>query len=172
MKKKKQKARPAAEVREKLPAAEETTPPSEKTEQPSVATRPPFPEEEKSGEQAEKIQELSAEPAEEPAQANSPAEEAGPEAAQPNGRSLRGNGVRRGGRKKPGRRKRGRRKNIRSGSWCTASPTSAADRQSGFPGSGSRRPGQLGTPGRYQTGLPVRRHPLRDGAGWCCSFWA
>ena len=87
MKKKKQKARPAAEVREKLPPAGEETLPSEETEQPSVATRPPFPEEEKSGEQAEKFQELSAEPA---------------EAAR-----------------------------------------------------------QLGTPGRYQTGLPVQRHPLR-----------
>ena len=70
MKKKKQKTKPAAETREKSPPAGEETLPSEETEQPSMAARPPFPEEEKSGEQAEKIQELSAEPAEEPAQAN------------------------------------------------------------------------------------------------------
>ena len=49
VKKKKQKARPAAEVREKLPAAEETTPPSEEAEQPSAAQRQPFPEEKKIG---------------------------------------------------------------------------------------------------------------------------
>ena len=77
MKKKKQKARPAAEVREKLPAAEETTPPSEEAEQPSAAQRQPFPEEKKIVDEAE-----TAQPNGKPAQEAVPAEEKEPETVQ------------------------------------------------------------------------------------------
>lgn len=161
MKKKKQKARPAAEVREKLPAAEETTPPSEETEQPSVATRPPFPEEEKSGEQAEKIQELSAEPAEEPAQANSPAEEAGPEAAQPQW-TVTARERRAARRAEKARQKEAHRAKKQAADELLHREHDisrrAAKRLSRQRKQAAR---QLGTPGRYQTGLPVRRHPLR-----------
>ena len=171
MKKKKQKARPAAEVREKLPAAEETTPPSEETEQPSVATRPPFPEEEKSGEQAEKIQELSAEPAEEPAQANSPAEEAGPEAAQPQW-TVTARERRAARRAEKARQKEAHRAKKQAADELLHREHDisrrAAKRLSRQRKQAAR---QLGTPGRYQTGLPVRRHPLRT-ALLVRSFWA
>ena len=163
MKKKKQKARPAAEVREKLPAAEETTPPSEETEQPSVATRPPFPEEEKSGEQAEKIQELSAEPAEEPAQANSPAEEAGPEAAQPQWT------VTARERRAARRAEKARQKEAHAGEEAGGRrellhrehDISRRAGEAAFPAAEAGGPAAWARPGRYQTGLPVRRHPLR-----------
>lgn len=161
MKKKKQKAKPAAETREKSPPAGEETLPSEETEQPSVATRPPFPEEEKSGEQAEKFQELSAEPAEEPAQANSPAEEAGPEAAQPQW-TVTARERRAARRAEKARQKEARQAKKHTQRELVHRKPNVSRRQAKRLSRQRKRAARcLGTPGRYQTGLPTRRHPLR-----------
>ena len=161
MKKKKQKTKPAAETREKSPPAGEKTPPSEEAEQPSMAARPPFPEEEKSGEQAEKIQELSAEPAEEPAQANSPAEEAGPEAAQPQW-TVTARERRAARRAEKARQKEALQAKKHTQRELVHRKPNVSRRQAKRLSRQRKRAARcLGTPGRYQTGLPTRRHPLR-----------
>lgn len=156
MKKKKQKARPAAEVREKLPAAEETTPPSEEAEQPSAAQRQPFPEEEKIVEEAE-----TAHLADEPAQEDVPAEEKEPEAVQTEW-TVTARERRTARREEKARQKEARRAKKQAADDLLHREHDigrrAAKRLSRQRKQAAR---QLGTPGRYQTGLPVRRHPLR-----------
>ena len=161
MKKKKQKTKPAAEAREKLPPAGEKTLPSEEAEQPSMAARPPFPEEEKSGEQAEKIQELSAEPAEKPAQANSPAEEASPEASAPEW-TVTARERRAARRAEKARKKEARQaKKLAQRELAHRKPNIGRRQAKRLSRQRKWAARCLGTPGRYQTGLPTRRHPLR-----------
>ena len=156
MKKKKQKARPAAEVREKLPAAEETTPPSEEAEQPSAAQRQPFPEEEKIVEEAE-----TAHLADEPAPEDVPAEEKEPEAVQTEW-TVTARERRAARREEKARQKEARRAKKQAADELLHREHDIGRRAAKRLSRQRKRAARcLGTPGRYQTGLPTRRHPLR-----------
>ena len=137
VKKKKQKARPAAEVREKLPpAGEETLPPKKRSSRLWQRVRPSR-RKKKAANKPKNFRSFRQSQPRNRRRRTPPPKKQTRKPPSPNGRSRHGNAGRRGGKRRLGRRKRCRRKNIRSGSWCTASPTSAADRQSGYPDNGS-----------------------------------
>lgn len=83
----------------------------------------------------------------------------------PNGRSRHGNAGRRGGKRRPGRRKTAGQRSRRRTSCFTGSTTSAAGRRSGFPGSGSRRPGSWARPAAIRPACGAAASPADGAAG-------